>query len=216
MSYNYTISEAAYNGLRRLAHTSLSQDNPLEEQPYLVEDGIRHHTILVPTKAEGISYMLNTYAWLPLTAWMDTRPSHIKRGHQDLLTYTDAVRLPWWLQPMPYDPLVDDPELAPTLEEQLSLLRKPRGLRLTDPSREYYSQLARLHKMETYSGKHGLGHYTAACLEAIGLSWLSLPQGYELPPNPNKIRPEFTRRPTHTYVSALSLTKKEIEERLHR
>jgi hypothetical protein len=117
---------------------------------------------------------------------------------------------------MPYDPLVDDPELAPTLEEQLSLLRKPRGLRLTDPSREYYSQLARLHKMETYSGKHGLGHYTAACLEAIGLSWLSLPQGYELPPNPNKIRPEFTRRPTHTYVSALSLTKKEIEERLHR
>jgi hypothetical protein len=208
-STSLTISEIAYQGLYKLA--TGAQQEPIEEA-FLVEDGIRHHTDPVPTKAEGVSHALNTYSWLPLEAWQDTRPPQIVRNHEALLKYTDQVRLPWWLQPLPYNPETDEPELAPTLEEQLSLLRKPRFLTLIETAKGYYSRLARLHKMETHSGRHNTGNYAAACIEAIGLGWLSLPPTYELPPNTNKLRPEFIRRKSTKSTHPWQMSKEQIEE----
>lgn len=211
---NYTLSELAYNGL----FTRLLPSKSDLELPYNTDDGIQFHAVK-NRRREGVSHALNTFSLLSLEVWLDTRPPFIRANHKTILEYTDACRLPWYYQPdlssLALDQ--DDPdflELIPTVEEQLSLPKHciRRSLSLTPNARLYYSQLARMYKMETRSNRHTLGNYTAAAIEAIGIGWLSLPELYSLPPNYNKLRPGFGRTSNNDHLRPWDMTKQELEE----
>lgn len=143
----------------------------------------------------GLAHKLTVLAaHYQIDQWQDTRPQHVIQNHeaqhlQDIATsermrglqgnhnnntytlYTAAVpthRVRWF----------DPDDIAQ---------RWYHNLNLDNTTQEYYYQLAIYHKMQTLSNRTGLTAYISAALEAIGLQYLTPPQGYMrvLDLNPN-------------------------------
>jgi hypothetical protein len=100
-------------------------------------------------------------------------------------------------------------------------MRRRHTLALTNYARYCLYQTAIQFKMETYSGRHTRNDYVSACLEAIGLSWLSPSTDYRInpevdryyvPPNHNKLREGFgLAKQTHP-IHPWQMTQSQIEE----
>lgn len=191
--------------------------------------GIRYHNDSGgPEHREGISHALHTLAlvYQDTTTWQDTRPHSVKQHHaqqtnpdlnlleslakQGFNLPSPVYRAKWYIEITRDDldyieqddtPWDDLPSQEQTLRLSLPVNRKRRYLSLDQSTREHYYKLAILHKMEPYSSRRSRTTYIAAALEAIGLGWLTPPEGYEgileVVPNSNKYRPEFVYHGIH-------------------
>jgi len=191
---HYTLSDLAYEGLFR--HLVLHARTP---QLQAVSSVMGVDLILTTPQLEGLSWSLFLLTRLPLPLWQDTRPDHIKRQHhieqEGLPGYVDPIpsrRAKWYYNVPPTEELTTSDDI-----ETKGTLRRKRCLVMNGFTRRYYADLAKQFHMEPRSIRHSIGTLVATSLEAIGIGWLSPPDGYtELLdiPNPNKARPNWRDR----------------------
>lgn len=174
----FILQQSAHTLDKKRPHLSISHMGQMvDTNPY--QPTYKH-------SLHGLSHKLHVISQhFTIEEWQDTRPQHVIQNHnlqaeQDINTsaamrgpqgdqnrklytlYTAAVpthRLRW------YDP--DD-----------TGARWYHNLELSDQCQEYYYQLAIYHKMQTMSNRTGLTAYVSAALEAIGLHYLTPPNGY--------------------------------------
>lgn len=186
MKRAYTMSDKAYLGLyTRFCPKPATAPTPTRQvKPYSSAFGVDYiEEAPLPTRLEGASWVLWVLAarYPHVSDWRDTRPKGIKIQHRLQIegdpsidaepTRTRLAR--WWLEDQP---------LA------------PRTLLLDEPTRKHYSLLAKHYRLDVRGKQRLSGSFVAAALEALGLGWLSPPEGYEALigiPNHRKYRSEF-------------------------
>lgn len=204
----YLITPEAHTNLFSLFVTR--KRHPRSEAMF---DGIRVNIITDhPTAtAEGLSHALNvlaSYYTDPLSAWIDQRtPSQIRQCNNQLQpppvfqTHKEAAEYKenhgvhtytaWWSTVLPYDYSDIEDEHGDLM---ISKTRRQCWLTLTPSTKRYYAWIASFYKMRppTINNKSTPISLTAAVLEAIGIGWLTPPEGYQQllhdTPNQNKAR----------------------------
>lgn len=196
---HYTISDLAYEGLTTLL---ISKPKPPTLRPVLSAWRLDYVDDRREPKAEGLSWGLFLLTRFPLSGWQDTRPSHIIQQHtiqeNGLAPYVEPTlsrRASWYYSVPPSEEPADEKDI-----ETKGTLRHKRCLVMDGATRRYYADLTIKFHLEPRSTHHNIGSLIATALEAIGLRWLSPPDGYSTlldTPNPNKSRPRAKDRVIH-------------------
>lgn len=166
-----------------------------------------------PTETvEGLSHALTVlanYYTDPQFDWIDTRspqqlrqcnnqlqPPPVFKTHKEAADYLTQhghhTYTAWWSIVLPHD--YSDIEDPITNELMISKTRRQCWLTLSKSTQRYYAWIANYYKMRapTLNNRVSLISLTAAVLEAIGIGWLTPPEGYQQilrdTPNINKRR----------------------------
>lgn len=199
-------------------------------QPVYDGFGIAYHSQVRDIHKEGLSHALYTLSvcYQNLSSWLDTRPNHVQRHHADQIDPnlsklqdlkeagfsmpSPTYRARWCLEPTKSDILFADEDDTPwddldSQEQQLRLsfpsALKRRHFQMDQATIDHYYNLAVLHKMQPriIASSYTSTAYLGVCLEAIGLGWLTPPEGYQeflaISTNASKYREEFINTGVH-------------------